>query len=162
MINQQYTLEEISYDSERDSRIMKAVLKNWFNNPKELNFVSPRLKFPFSYNQWKKSYMTSPFGTETTIVAKHNGWIIGHASFEVNVNDLRIFHLFVETAYRHKELISNILDYIDPRAKRSNVKNILFYVSSKNILMINIFKKLGYKEEDLKKIKSVKMLKRVQ
>ena len=39
MSEQEYTLEEISYSRKEDCRIMEAVLKNWFQSPKALNFV---------------------------------------------------------------------------------------------------------------------------
>ena len=54
MAEEEYTLEEISYSRKEDCRIMEAVLKNWFQNPKTLNFVSPNLSFPFKFKKWQK------------------------------------------------------------------------------------------------------------
>ena len=162
MIKQQYTLEEISYHCKNDGRIMKAVLKKWFNNPKELNFVSPQLKFPFDYNQWKKLYDNFPLFSKTTLVVKHDGWIVGHVSFELKVNDLRIFHLFLDLKHRSKGVTRIILNDIERRAEELNVKNIIFQISPKNKVMINFFENLGYVEGDLKVNKIVKMTKKIQ
>ena len=162
MISQQYTLEEISYHCKNDGRIMKAVLKKWFNNPKELNFVSPQLKFPFDYNQWKKLYDNFPLFSKTTLVVKHDGWIVGHVSFELKVNDLSIFHLFLELKHRGKGVTGLILSDIERRAEQSNLKNVIFHISPKNKVMINVFENLGYKKGDFKVHKMVKMTKKIQ
>jgi len=141
---------------------MKTVLKRWFDNPKELNFVSPHLKFPFNYKQWKKSYEILPFCSKTTLVVKHDNWIIGHASFELKVTDLRIFHLFLELRHRGKGITGNILDDIERRAEQLNIKNIIFYAPPKNKVMIDVFKNLGYEKGDLKRPKIIKMTKKLR
>jgi len=141
---------------------MKAVLKKWFNNPKELNFVSPYLKFPFDFNQWKKLYNNLPLLSKNTLVVKHNEWIVGHVSFELKVDDLRIFHLFLDLKHRGKQVTGIILNDIERRAKELNVKNIIFQISPKNRVMINVFENLGYEKGDLKVHKIVKMTKKIQ
>ena len=140
---------------------MKAVLKKWFNNPKELNFVSPQLKFPFDYNQWKKSYEKLPLLSKTTLVIKHDEWIVGHVSFELKVNELRIFHLFLDLKHRGKGITEIILNDIVRRAGQSNVKKIIFHISPKNRVMINDFENLGYEKGVLKVNKTVKMTKKI-
>ena len=57
---------------------MKSVLNNWFQDPKLLNLVSPRSKYPFFFfNSWKKYYKMNDL--ETLILKKEN-WIIGQLS----------------------------------------------------------------------------------
>jgi len=45
-------IEKVTYNNKEDSRILESVLSNWFKNPKELNFIEPRLQYPFNYKKW--------------------------------------------------------------------------------------------------------------
>ena len=56
MLTKEYKVEEISYKRKEDRRILEAVLKTWFKNPKLLNLVSPSLKYPFNFKEWLKIY----------------------------------------------------------------------------------------------------------
>ena len=47
------SIEKVSYENSKDCRILVAVLTNWFKNPKELNLIEPRLKYPFNFKKWK-------------------------------------------------------------------------------------------------------------
>ena len=103
-----------------------------------------------------------PLLSKNTLVVKHNEWIVGHVSFELKVDDLRIFHLFLDLKHRGKQVTGIILNDIERRAKESNVKNIIFQISPKNRVMINVFENLGYEKGDLKVHKIVKMTKKIQ
>ena len=104
MIKQEYTLEEISYSLKEDSRIMESVLRNWFNNPKTLNFISPSLSYPFQFKKWIAVSYASHMDQTTTMILKHRGWIIGHLSMRLEEYNAYIFHLFIDPVYRNKGL----------------------------------------------------------
>ena len=109
MIEQEYTLEEISYSLKEDFRIMKTVLSRWFNNPKTLNFVSPRYSYPFQFKIWVADSYASHMDQTTTTVLKHRGWIIGHLSMRLEGNIAYIFHLFIDPVYRNKGLATKMI-----------------------------------------------------
>ena len=92
MSEQEYTLEEISYSRKEDCRIMEAVLKNWFQSPKALNFVSPNLSFPFKFKKWVSVNYADMVDKITTIVLKQDDWIIGHISMRV-IEDNAIYSI---------------------------------------------------------------------
>ena len=46
------SIEKISYRNMKDVRILETVLSNWFKNPKELNLIEPRMKYPFKFKKW--------------------------------------------------------------------------------------------------------------
>lgn len=45
-------IEKVNYNNTKDIRILETVLTNWFKNPKELNLVEPRMKYPFNFKKW--------------------------------------------------------------------------------------------------------------
>ena len=46
------TIKEINYDNLDDLKKLESALKNWFANPKELNFTDPHLQYPFDMKKW--------------------------------------------------------------------------------------------------------------
>ena len=159
MFDQEYTLEEISYSRKEDRRIIKAVLKKWFNNPKELNFVSPELPYPFNFDKWLLIYENYDLKEVFTIIVKFNDWIIGHVSFHCNHNNVHIFHLFIDSKYRNKGLAKKIIKYIEIRARCLETKTISLKISPKNLIMFKISTDLGYRKTIVRNQRSIKMSK---
>ena len=46
------TFKEINYDNLDDLKKLESALKNWFTNPKELNFTDPSMQYPFDMKKW--------------------------------------------------------------------------------------------------------------
>ena len=77
----------MSYENAENSRILNACLKNWFDNPKILNFISPSLDFPFRYTQWLKLYKSMTkrnIYNQSYIIQKNESLIVGYISLFFN------------------------------------------------------------------------------
>ena len=159
MVGQEYTLEEISYSRKEDRRIMESVLRFWFADPKTLNFVSPGCKYPFDFMSWIRLYNNDKNSRFTTIVLKHNNWIIGHVSIEIEKKISKIFHLFLEKEHRKKGLSIRILEEIEKYGKESGTRFVQASIQKKDTICFELFSKSGYKNQSLRNSKSIIMIK---
>ncbi len=153
MSEQEYTLEEISYSRKEDCRIMEAVLKNWFQSPKALNFVSPNLSFPFKFKKWVSVNYADMVDKITTIVIKQDDWIIGHISMRVIEDNAHLFHLFIAPSNRKCGLATRLVNTIENQGKILGCKTFSINVIPKNNFAKKLYEKLGYKETQQSKSK---------
>ncbi|HIF83494.1 MAG TPA: GNAT family N-acetyltransferase [Candidatus Marinimicrobia bacterium] len=160
MSEQEYTLEEISYSRKEDCRIMEAVLKNWFQSPKALNFVSPNLSFPFKFKKWVSVNYADMVDKITTIVLKQDDWIIGHISMRVIEDNAHLFHLFIAPSNRKCGLATKLVNTIENQGKILGCKTFSINVIPKNNFAKKLYEKLGYKETQQSKSKWIKMEKK--
>ena len=140
----EYTLEEISYSRKEDRRIMESVLKNWLVDPKALNFFSPESKYPFKFKKWVQLHYMKNIST-TTIVLKHNGWVIGHVSLKTRNERTELVHLFVDSKYRKKGLGLRLLKETESYIIDSKIRSITAKVQKKNIAFKKILERSGYR-----------------
>ena len=141
----EYTLEEISYSRKEDRRIMESVLKNWLVDPKALNFFSPESKYPFKFKKWVQLHYSIINTNITTIVLKHNEWIIGHVSLKTKKERTELLHLFVDSKYRKKGLGLRLLKEVENYRIDLKIKSITVRVQKKNIAFKKILEKSGYR-----------------
>ena len=141
----EYTLEEISYSRKEDRRIMESVLKSWLVDPKALNFFSPESKYPFKFKKWVQLHYSKNNINTTTIVLKHNEWIIGHVSLKTKKERTELLHLFVDSKYRKKGLGSRLLKETERYTIDSKVELIVAKVQKKNMIIKKILERLGYR-----------------
>ena len=146
MSEQEYTLEEISYSRKEDCRIMEAVLKNWFQSPKALNFVSPNLSFPFKFKKWVSVSYAEMVEKITTIILKQDDWIIGHISMKVIEDNAHLFHLFIAPSHRKCGLATKLVNAIENQGKNLGCKTFSLNIVPKNDIAKKLYEKLGYKE----------------
>jgi len=140
----EYTLEEISYSRKEDRRIMESVLRNWLVDPKALNFFSPDSKYPFKFKKWVQLHYMKNIST-TTIVLKHNGWVIGHVSLKTTNERTELVHLFVDSKYRKKGLGLRLLKETESYIIDSKIESITAKVQKKNIAFKKILERSGYR-----------------
>ena len=140
----EYTLEEILYSRKEDRRIMESVLKNWLVDPKALNFFSPESKYPFKFKKWVQLHYMKNIST-TTIVLKHNGWVIGHVSLKTRNERTELVHLFVDSKYRKKGLGLRLLKETESYIIDSKIESITAKVQKKNIAFKKILERSGYR-----------------
>ena len=146
MAEEEYTLEEISYSRKEDCRIMEAVLKNWFQNPQTLNFVSPNLSFPFKFKKWVAlTYKNSDI---ESFVLKENKWIVGIGNIIFNEDNKRAhaLHIFIDEKYRNKGLATKMLQHLESLARDKRMSILTLRVMSKNEPAINLYEKMGFEE----------------
>ena len=160
MVKQEYTLEEISYSRKEDCRIMESVLLQWFSNPKTLNYVSPRISYPFKFKKWLSIFYLPTKNKIITIVLKHNNWIIGHMSLDIYSTHAEIFHFIIDKQYRRKGLGKKMLLEIENHAVKVGIETIISNVIKKNSPAIQFFKNSGYKEANENITSSVKFSKK--
>ena len=141
----EYTLEEISYSRKEDRRIMESVLNNWLVDPKELNFFSPESKYPFKFKKWVQLHYLKNNINITTIVLKHNEWVIGHVSLKTRKKRTELLHLFVDSKYRKKGLGLRLLKETESYIIYSKIESITARVQKKNIVLKKILERLGYR-----------------
>ena len=141
----EYTLEEISYSRKEDRRIMESILKNWLVDPKALNFFSPDSKYPFKFKKWVKLHYLKNNINTTTIVLKHNEWVIGHVSLKTKKERTELLHLFVDSKYRRKGLGLRLLKETESYIVDLKIESIIAKVQKKNIVLKRVLEKSGYK-----------------
>ena len=70
------------YIISKDIRLLEVVLTNWFNNPKELNLIDPRMSYPFNFKKWIEiSYKES---NVESYCCKDDKWIVGIGNIKLN------------------------------------------------------------------------------
>ena len=146
----EYTLEQISYSRKEDRRIMESVLRNWLDDPKALNFFSPGSKYPFNFKKWVQMHYLINSINITTIVLKHNEWVIGHASLKAIKERAELLHLFVDSKYRGKGLGLRLIKEIEDHKVDSKIESITAKVQKKNIVLKKILKRSGYRYKNSK------------
>ena len=154
----EYTLEQISYSRKEDRRIMESVLRNWLNDPKELNFFSPESKYPFNFNKWVQMHYSINNINITTIVLKHNEWVIGHVSLKAIKEGAELLHLFVDSKYRRKGLGLRLIKEIENHKASWKIESITAKVQKKNIVLKEILKRSGYRYKNSKQNLMIKGL----
>jgi len=157
MTEQEYTLEEISYSRKEDCRIIEAVLKNWFKDPKALNFVSPSLPFPFRFKKWFMVSYAMHRDEIKTLVIKLDNWIVGHLSMRLLNNNAHLFHLFIDPKHRKKGLAEKLVNTLENLGKDLGAKTFSLFVQPKNDAAKKLYEKLGYEEIGRSGTHSVRM-----
>ena len=145
MTGTEYTLEEISYSRKEHRRIMESVLTNWFVDPKALNFFSPESKYPFKFKKWVRLHYSKDILNITTIVLKHNEWIIGHVSLKTKKGRSELLHLFIDLKYRKKGLGLRLLQEIENYGIKSGIKSIRAAAQRRNTVYKKFLERSGYK-----------------
>ena len=145
MTGAEYTLEEISYSRKEHRRIMESVLTNWLVDPKALNFFSPESKYPFKFKKWVRLHYSKDILNITTIVLKHNEWIIGHVSLKTKKGRSELLHLFIDLKYRKKGLGLRLLQEIENYGIKSGIKSIRAAAPKRNITYKKFLERSGYK-----------------
>ena len=159
MTIQEYTLEEISYSRKEDCRIMESVLLKWFKNPKVLNFVSPKLSYPFQFKKWISKFYANSEQNTKTIILKNKKWIIGHISLEFENGKSNFFHLFIDKEYRGKSLGEKLIQEMETISTHYNIPKITTSIASKNNIAEKLLIKRGYQKSDTTKTGLIKLYK---
>ena len=137
MLTKSICIKKISLNDRESCRVMKSVLKSWFQDPKLLNLVSPKSKYPFFFNDWKKKYKVND--TETLIITYEN-WIIGQLSLNLKMkSEIHIFHLIIDPKFQRRGLATELISKVEKVAP--NIKKKM--ITLKEILaFIRVIKKM--------------------
>ena len=138
------TIEQVSYNNEKQTRVLKACLENWFKNPKDLNLTAPQMTYPFNFNRWiADSYSKQ---NTLTFILKKEEWIIGYMSLQLQPkNDfVHLFHVFIDRKQRGKGYSKKLIDRAISFAKENEIPAITLYVISNNDIAVNLYKSYGF------------------
>jgi ribosomal protein S18 acetylase RimI-like enzyme len=150
-------IKNISYKKTKDIRILETVLANWFNNPKELNLIEPRMSYPFNFKKWVElSYKESNIESFSW---KNDMWIIGlgNIRFNENTQKAHAFHIFTDPKYRNQGLATKMLEHLESLAKNKNMEALTINVVPKNKSAKALYEKIGFKNIKSSKKKWEKM-----
>ena len=141
-------IEKVSYQNKKNSRILEAVLANWFRNPKELNLVDPTISYPFRYNKWVSLNYLDP--DIHTVVMKKSKWVIGIGSMLKipNTKTVEIFHIYIDAEYRQQKLGKKILNYFELLALKEGAESMIIRIVPKNIAAKGLLNSEGYIEKE--------------
>ena len=139
-------IKNISYNNTKDIRLLEAVLTNWFNNPKELNLIDPRMSYPFNFKKWIEiSYKES---NVESYCCKDDKWIVGIGNIKLNQKSQKahVFHIFTDPKYRNQGLAKRMLQYLESLAKNRRIKYLTINVMPKNKSAKALYEKLGFQK----------------
>ena len=154
------SIEKVSYENSKDCRILEAALNNWFKNPKELNFIDPRMSYPFNFKKWVLLYYNNP--DIQSFACKYNNWIIGisNIKFIQKTKRAHAFHIFVDQEYREQGLATKMLQHLESQARDKKMNIFTINVLPKNKPAKRLFEKIGFQPENTSK-SDILMLKKI-
>ena len=162
MTNQKISISNISYENDKNVRILASVLSKWFSDPKTFHFTSPNLKYPFNMNHWVSTFYKTD--NVETFVLKDENWIIGHLSVKIDEkkNIAHFFHLFIDSENRQKGYAKKLIRYVEKHiiAGKDNIRMITLNCVKKNVPAINLYQSIGFQK--LKEKKWLKMIKYIK
>ncbi len=143
MLTKNICIKKISLNDKENCRVMKSVLNSWFQDPKILNLVSPKSKYPFFFNDWKKNYKMND--TETLIIKKEN-WIIGQLSLNLKIEGkIHMFHLIIDPRFQRRGLATELISKVEKVGLNIKKNIITLNILENNHKAIFLCEKLGYK-----------------
>ena len=139
-------IKNINYNNTKDIRLLEVVFTNWFNNPKELNLIDPRMSYPFNFKKWIQiAYKESNI---ESFCWKDDKWIIGIGNIKFNQKSQKAhaFHIFTDPKYRKQGLAIRMLQYLENLAKNEKMKYLTINVMHKNKAARVLYEKLGFQK----------------
>ena len=144
------TIKEINYDNLDDLKKLESALKNWFTNPKELNFTDPSMQYPFDMKKWIN--ITYKLNEIETIALSKDDWIIGFAGVKFFEKSKRahIAQIYLDADHRGKGYKKQMIDYIEDLGAKKNVKTLSISAMKKDISARTLYESIDYQEVDTK------------
>ena len=157
-MEKEITIEEVSYENAKQTRILQACLETWFQNPKDLHLTAPQKTYPFNFNRWiADSYSKQ---NTLTFILKKDKWIIGYMSLQLQPKKdfIHLFHIFIDRKYRGKGFGKLLAQKAISYAKENNIPAITLFVNPNNPTAIKLYESFGFTEVGYGKTGSLKML----
>ena len=139
-------IKEIDYQNSKDISKLESALKNWFSNPKDLNFADPDSKYPFDMKKWIK--VNFKINNIRTIALYKDEWIIGFAGIKFidNSNKAHIAQIYIDKDRRGEDCKEFLIKEIEKIAIKENVNKLIITAMRKDELSQELYKKLRFKE----------------
>ena len=140
------SIKELNYDNFDELRKLESALKNWFANPKELNFTDSKMPYPFNMKKWINfNYKLNKI--QTVVLSKDN-WIIGYGGvkFIEKNNRAHIAQIFLDPDHRGNGYRGKIIDYIENISINNKFKALTITAMKKDKTAQDLYKNLGFVE----------------
>ena len=152
------TIEQVSYNNEKQTRVIKACLETWFKNPKDLNLTAPQMTYPFNFNRW----IADSYSKQNTLsyIIKKDKWIVGYMSLQLQPQKdiIHLFHVFIDRSFRGKGISKLLAQKAISYAHEKNIPAITLFVNPNNQIAIKLYESFGFTEIGYNKTGSMKML----
>lgn len=143
------SIKELNYDNLDELRKLESALKNWFANPKELNFTDSEMRFPFDMKKWINiNYRLNKI---QTVVLSKDDWIIGYGGvkFIEKNNRAHIAQIYLDSEHRGRGLKKRIINYIEDLSKKNNHSTLSITAMKKDESARALYNDLGFVEIEI-------------
>tara|TARA_B100000674_G_scaffold487395_1_gene497634 strand:+ start:399 stop:875 length:477 start_codon:yes stop_codon:yes gene_type:complete len=140
------SIKELNYDNLNDLRKLESALKNWFADPKELNFTDSEMRYPFDMKKWINiNYRINKI---KNVVLTKDDWIIGYGGVKFVEKDSKahITQIFLDPEYRGNGYRNKIIEHLEDLASTNKAKTLTINAMKKDISSRRVFQTLGYNE----------------
>ena len=140
------TIKEIDYENSKDLSKLESALKNWFSNPKDLNFADPNTQYPFDMKKWTR--VNHKLNKIKTLAALKNEWIVGFIGIKV-FEDLSLAHItqiYVDDEHKDKGYKEILIKNVEKKIFKQNIDRLTINSMKKDDSAQLLYKKLSFKE----------------
>ena len=140
--------KELNYDNLDELRKLESALKNWFANPKELNFTDSEMRFPFDMKKWiNVNYKLNKI---QTVVLSKDDWIIGYGGVKfINKGGrAHIAQIYLDLEQRGNGYRNKIINYIQDLSVKNKLKTVAITAMKKDKSSRELYRHLGFVEKE--------------
>ena len=128
-------VKKINIHNYKNLNLIESILRNWFTNPKNLNFSEPHIKYPFNFKKWIKRFYQIDRYQGFFLIKKD--WVVSFIIIEyLSKEKIEIKHTSCKSNYNHREenLIYFIKYFLKNFDKNSLSQILIKVVKNDNIL----------------------------
>ena len=143
------SIKELNYDNLDELRKLESALKNWFANPKELNFTASEMQYPFDMKKWINiNYRLNKI---QTVVLWKDSWIIGYGGVKFLEKNSRahIAQIYLDPKNRGKSFRKKIINYIENISTKNKKNTLSITAMKKDASAIELYQSLGFEEIEI-------------
>ena len=140
------SIKELNYDNLDELRKLESALKNWFANPKELNFTASEMQYPFNMKKWIN--INYRLNNIQTVVLSKDSWIIGYGGVKFLEKNSRahIAQIYLDPDYRGKSFRKKIINYIENISTKNKKSTLSITAMKKDASARELYQSLGFNE----------------
>ena len=142
------SIKELNYDNLDELKKLESALKNWFANPKELNFTDSEMRYPFDMKKWINiNYKLNKI--QTVVLSKDN-WIIGYGGVRYIEKNKRahLAQIYLDTEHRGNGYRNKIIKYIEDLSVKNKFKTLTITAMKKDKSSRKLYHDLGFIESE--------------
>jgi len=142
------SIKELNYDNLNDLRKLESALKNWFANPKELNFTDSEMRYPFDMKKWIN--INYKINKIQTVVLTKDDWIIGYVGVKFLEKDRKahIAQIFIDPNHRGNGYRNKIINYIQDLPVKNKIETITITAMKKDKSSRELYIDSGFVEKE--------------